>query len=158
MLRTINQGLVLNAIMESGFGCTYDHFDMARFVKNDSQGNTARLEVTSQLLQEAPPAYELADYLKKRDSFDIVAGISFDIVAGISYDLSRLPQMLSEVALRLAAEGCILSLPDEQRFPDGKFPGGACALITRTVVVPSTNPRRSLIIQVTVRASYEENS
>ena len=150
MLRTINQGLVLNAIMESGFGCTYDHFDMARFVKNDSQGNTARLEVTSQLLQEAPPAYELADYLKKRDSFDIVAGIS--------YDLSRLPQMLSEVALRLAAEGCILSLPDEQRFPDGKFPGGACALITRTVVVPSTNPRRSLIIQVTVRASYEENS
>jgi len=58
MLRTINQGLVLNAIMESGFGCTYDHFDIARFVKNDSQGNTARLEVTSQHLQEAPPADE----------------------------------------------------------------------------------------------------
>ncbi len=150
MLRTINQGLVLNAIIESGFGCTYDHFDIARFVKNDSQGNTARLEVTSQLLQEAPPAYELADYLKKRDSFDIVAGIS--------YDLSRLPQMLSEVVLRLASEGCILSLPDEQQFPDGKFPGGACALITRTVVVPSTNPRRSMVIKVIVRASYEENS
>jgi hypothetical protein len=150
MLRTINQGLVLNAIMESGFGCTYDHFDIARFVKNDGQGNTARLEVTSMHLQEAPPASELADFLKKRDRFDIFASIG--------YDLSRLPQMLAEVALRLASEGCILSLPDEQMFPHGKFPGGACALITRTVVVPSINPRRSLIIQVTVRAHYEKNS
>lgn len=150
MLRTINQGLVLNAIIESGFGCTYDHFDLARFVKNDGRGNTARLEVTSQMLQEAPPAHELADFLKKRDGFNIVAGIG--------YELARLPQMLSEVALRLATEGCILSLPDEQQFPDGKFPGGACALITRTVVVPSTNPRRSMIIKVIVRASYEENS
>lgn len=150
MLRTINQGLVLNAIIESGFGCTYDHFDLARFVKNDGRGNTARLEVTSQMLQEAPPAHELADFLKKRDGFNIVAGIG--------YELTRLPQMLSEVALRLATEGCILSLPDEQQFPDGKFPGGACALITRTVVVPSTNPRRSMIIKVIVRASYEENS
>ena len=101
-------------------------------------------------LQEAPPAHELADFLKKRDGFNIVAGIG--------YELARLPQMLSEVALRLATEGCILSLPDEQQFPDGKFPGGACALITRTVVVPSTNPRRSMIIKVIVRASYEENS
>jgi hypothetical protein len=149
MLRTINQGLVLNAILESGFGCTYDHFDIARFVKNDGQGNTARLEVTSMHLQEAPPASELADFLKKRDRFDIVASIG--------YDLSRLPQMLSETVLRLVSEGCILRLPDEQMFPHGKFPGGACALLTRTVVVPSANPRRSLIIQVTVRAYYERS-
>ncbi|MFA7341525.1 MAG: hypothetical protein WC028_32375, partial [Candidatus Obscuribacterales bacterium] len=104
MLRTINQGLVLNAIMEAGFGCTYDHFDIARFVKNDGQGNTARLEVTSQHLQEAPPASELADFLKKRDRFDIVAGLG--------HDLSRLPRMLAEVALRLVSGGCILRLPD----------------------------------------------
>ena len=150
MLRTINQGLVLNAILEAGFGCTYDHFDIARFVKTDGQGNTARLEVTSQHLQEAPPYYELADYLKKRDSFNLVAAIG--------YDLGRLPKVLSEVALRLAGEGCDLSLPDENQYPDGKFPGGACAVLTRTVVVPSTNPRRSLIIKVIVRASYEKTS
>lgn len=148
MLRTINQGLVLNAIIESGFGCTYDHFDMARFVKNDSQG-TARLEVTSQHLQEEPPHYEMADYLRNRDHFNLVAAIG--------HDLARLPKTLSEIALRLASEGCLLSLPDEQEFPDGKFPGGACAVLTRTVVVPSANPRRSLIIKVTVRALYERN-
>ncbi len=148
MLRTINQGLVLNAIIEAGFGCTYDHFDMARFVKNDSQG-TARLEVTSQHLQEEPPHYEMADYLRKRDHFNLVASIG--------HDLARLPKTLSEIALRLASEGCLLSLPDEEEFPDGKFPGGACAVLTRTVVVPSANPRRSLIIKVIVRASYERN-
>lgn len=135
MLRTIGQGLVLNAIVEAGFINTYDHFDLARFKLADHFGEIG-LDVTVEWTPN-PPDEVVARNVRE---------------AGPAYlNLRSLPERLAQLASTLAEQGCIVHLPDPAVYSDEVFPGGACLHIERTDIF---NSREGLAVKVKVRATY----
>lgn len=144
MLQAINQGLVLNAIVEAGFNSTYDHFDIVRFAQADDAGNILRLDVTCELPFKEPEASSMAAYVREK---------------GLTHvdhcDLAALPPQLAQLARSLLAVGCVMRLPGEE-FADGKFPGGAVALFERTDELPRRHhsPSHLRFHRAKVRAYY----
>jgi hypothetical protein len=136
MMRTIGQGLVLNAIVEAGFANTYDHFDLARFKLADGAGEIS-LDVTTELVRNPQPQ-NLAKAVRESNGY---------------LNLRSLPLDLAQLASTLAEQGCMVLLPDPRQYPDEVFPGGACVHIERTDVF-SSQGSDVLAIKVKVRAVY----
>ena len=66
MLNTIGQGLICNAILQSGFTCTYTDFDSARFTNQSPDKIT--LHVTTEILQDINMSAGVCDSLLMLDS------------------------------------------------------------------------------------------